>query len=236
MKYYFIHGTPNCIYLNRSQFLDEKLVDRLTELFGIELGRVWVSSTLTDPTVTLAQPLYVSNLGVMVTTIILTNDVEIDVCYMDMGVRTVNPADNRTSIEVQPVFSNLSAFSRTGSISNRAPGWIYLARPKRSQADVAAKFRETRPWLQNQNGPTTAAVVDSIVNQPWARFATTAGKVESVPSQSFFDQGKVTMALGMLKTKVAEADFQGKTYILYFKPTGLTSNDEIALKRQMPSN
>ena len=234
MKYYFIQGAPNCIYLNRSQFLDKKLVDRLTELFGVELGRVWVSSYVSDPTVTLAEPLYVSNLGVMVSAIVLTNDVETGVCYMDMGVRTVSPADNRTSIEVQPVFSKLSAFSRTGSISDKAPGWIHLIHASRTKTGGVAKFKEIRPWLRKPTEAPTPKEVTDVVNQPWARFANTAEKIDSTPKQSFFDQSKVTTALDALKRDVAKANFRGESYILYFKPTALSYDDEIALKRQMP--
>ena len=235
MKYFAIAGFPVAIVVNKTQFLEGDLVENLDKLLGVGLKMVWRTDVGGVVTITLPEPLLACvGPGVTITRVILLDDVEPDTCLVGGNIHDLLPKSDAQNYLGEMVLFVRLCDRVIAHNDKRQMGWIHLTHDSRTRTDGVAKFRESRPWLRKPaEAPTLNEVID-VVNQPWARFATTAGKIDSTPKQSFFNQGMVTNALTMLKAEVAEADCQLKSCILYFTPTGLTHNDEIALKRQMP--
>ncbi len=215
MKYFAIAGFPAAIAVNKTQFLKGDLVENLDKLLGVGLKKVWRADTDGVITITLPEPLLVCvGPGDTIARVILADDVEPDTCLVGGNIHELLPKS-----DTQKYLGEIVLFVR---LCDRG---------------IAHNDKRQMGWVSEVVTPSSPTyMVGSEKPQPWARFATTAGKVESVPKQSFFDQSKVTAALEVLQRDVAKANFRGESYILYFKPTALSYDDEIALKRQMPSS
>lgn len=235
MKYFAIAGFPVAIVVNKTQFLEGDLVENLDKLLGVGLKMVWRTDVGGVVTITLPEPLLVCvGPGVTITRVILLDDVEPDTCLVGGNIHDLLPKSDAQNYLGEMVLFVRLCDRVIAHNDKRQMGWIHLTHDSRTRTDGVAKFRESRPWLRKPSEVPTANEVADVVNQPWARFATTAEKIDSTPKQSFFDQSKVTTALDALKRDVAKANFRGESYILYFKPTALSYDDEIALRHQMP--
>jgi hypothetical protein len=215
MNYYAIAGFPAAIAVNKKQFLQGDLVENINKLLGTKFEKVWRTDADGVITIMLPEPVLVLvrvGVGDVVSRVILAGDIEPDTCLVGGNTHAkIGARHPKESLGPNVLFFKLSDQDKTYTENNRL-GWL-VKTPKVAQPSYVSELEQPQPWM---------------------RFATTVGKVESTPQQTFFDQSKVTTALEKLQKDVAKANFRSESYILYSKPSALSYDDEIALKRQMP--